>query len=368
MGRRRATPWRGGRPPPSSMRPSMNSTAVRSSRQPRIVITLADVTRTADPVLADDKNELYIAAIRRAGGDPLPLNERSTDDERRQAFAVMDGLLLSGGADIDPARYGQPMDGARDIQPERDQLEVEALAAADAGGLPVLGICRGLQALNAFRGGTLLQHVDGHETPDPLLTGLARHDLEIRPGTRLAGILLGRETDAGTARAGTGGDGPAPAPAPRLVVNTYHHQGVPPEGLAPGLVSSGTAEHAGGHPRRGARNQRPGAVPHRCAVSSRAADIDASGIRSSVPRLRPGRGRSRRHPRSAGPGGRCPPLSDAVPTGDRLPDRDPPARPGPAARSGGGDRVRLGASIRGQAHPSASAGNRHSCAHGIDDG
>ena len=228
------------------MRPSMNSTAVRSFRQPRIVITLADVTRTADPVLADDKNELYIAAIRRAGGDPLPLNERSTDDERRHAFVVMDGLLLSGGADIDPARYGQPMDGARDIQPERDQLEVEALAAADAGGLPVLGICRGLQALNAFRGGTLLQHVDGHETPDPLLTGLARHDLEIRPGTRLAGILLGRETGAGTARAGADGDGPAPALAPRLVVNTYHHQGVPPEGLAPGLVSSGTAEHTGG--------------------------------------------------------------------------------------------------------------------------
>ena len=78
------------------------------------------------------------------------------------------------------------MEGARDIQPERDQLEVEALAAADAARLPVLGICRGLQALNAFRGGTLLQHIDGHEAPDPLLTGLARHDLEIRLGTRLA--------------------------------------------------------------------------------------------------------------------------------------------------------------------------------------
>ena len=223
----------------------MNSTATRSVRQPRIVITLADVTRAADPVLADDKNELYIAAIRRAGGDPLPLDERSSDEQRRDAFAAMDGLLLSGGADIDPARYGQPMQGARDIQPERDQLEVEALAAADAGGLPVLGICRGLQALNAFRGGTLLQHIDGHETPDPLLTGLARHDLEIRPGTRLAAILLGRETDPVTARDGSGGD-PALETAPRLVVNTYHHQGVSLEGLAPGLVWSGTAEHAGG--------------------------------------------------------------------------------------------------------------------------
>ena len=77
---------------PSSMRASMNSTAARSVRPPRIVITLADVTRATDPVLADDKNELYIAAIRRAGGDPLALNERSTDDQRRQAFAAMERL------------------------------------------------------------------------------------------------------------------------------------------------------------------------------------------------------------------------------------------------------------------------------------
>jgi putative glutamine amidotransferase len=222
----------------------MNSNATRTPRRPRIVITLADITRAADPVLTDDKNELYIAAIRRAGGDPLPLNERSTEAQRKEAFAAMDGLLLSGGEDVDPARYGRPMEGARNIQPERDQLEVDALAAADADGLPVLGICRGLQALNAFKGGTLLQHVDGHETPDPLLTGLARHDLEIRPGSRLAGILLGRGTDDPAGRDAE--SVAAPEVAPRLVVNSYHHQGVAPEGLAPGMVSSGTAEHPGG--------------------------------------------------------------------------------------------------------------------------
>ena len=250
----------------------MDSTATRSTRQPRIVITLADITRAADPVLADDKNELYIAAIRRAGGDPLPLNEHSTQAQRRQAFAAMEGLLLSGGADIDPSRYGQPMNGARDIQPERDELEIEALAAANARRLPVLGICRGLQALNAFSGGTLLQHVEGHETPDPMLTGLARHDLEIRPGTRLAGILVGRVVEdpatRGTADPATrtadlatkgaavpaGGatevsarrDAAAPDFVARLVVNSYHHQGITQEGLAPGFVSSGTAVHPGG--------------------------------------------------------------------------------------------------------------------------
>jgi putative glutamine amidotransferase len=213
----------------------MDSTATRAPRQPRIVITVADTTRAADPVLADDKNELYMAAIRRAGGEPLPLNERSTEAQRREAFATMGGLLLSGGADIDPARYGKPMDGARDIQPERDELEVEALAAADARRLPVLGICRGLQALNAFSGGTLIQHIEGHEAPDPMLTGLARHDLAILPGTRLAGILLGRGTDDEAFEG-----------APRLVVNSYHHQGVAPEGLAPGFVAAGTAEHRGG--------------------------------------------------------------------------------------------------------------------------
>jgi len=250
----------------------MDSTATRSTRQPRIVITLADITRAADPVLADDKNELYIAAIRRAGGDPLPLNEHSTQAQRRQAFAAMEGLLLSGGADIDPSRYGQPMNGARDIQPERDELEIEALAAANARRLPVLGICRGLQALNAFSGGTLLQHVEGHETPDPMLTGLARHDLEIRPGTRLAGILVGRVVEdpptrgtadpatrtadlatkgaavpaGGATKVSAGRDAAAPDVVARLVVNSYHHQGITQEGLAPGFVSSGTAVHPGG--------------------------------------------------------------------------------------------------------------------------
>ena len=92
----------------------------------------------------------------------MPLDATASAAEREAAFAAMDGLLLSGGADIDPARYGQAIDGAREIEPDRDALEAAAWAAAEARGVPVLGICRGLQAMNVFAGGRLRQHVDGH--------------------------------------------------------------------------------------------------------------------------------------------------------------------------------------------------------------
>lgn len=197
-----------------------------AARLPRIVVTVADPRRSASPDLADRKNARYMEAVERAGGRPVPLDETSTADERAAALAAMQGLLLSGGADLDPALYGEAASGASDVQPGRDELENAAWQAAHAGGIPVLGICRGFQAINVFLGGRLVQHVDGHRGPGYLEGPAATHQLKLVRGTRLASIL-----------------GAADA---TLDVNTYHHQGVRPADLAPGLRVAGTSAHAGG--------------------------------------------------------------------------------------------------------------------------
>lgn len=191
---------------------------------PRIVTTLADADASTDPTLAHLKNGRYLEALERAGAIPVPLDERASAAERTAAFAAMDGLLLSGGADIDPARYGAPPSGARQAEPGRDALEDEAFRAATEAGVPILGVCRGLQAINVFAGGSLVQHLDGHESapyPSPAVT---RHQLKLTDGSRLAGIL-DESTD--------------------LEVNSYHHQAITPDRLAPGLRIAAVADHAG---------------------------------------------------------------------------------------------------------------------------
>lgn len=192
--------------------------------RPRIVVTLGNPLATPDSEVSLLKNRRYLEALERAGADPLPLDERDPPDRRAEAFAAMDGLLMSGGADIDPARYGEPADGVRDVEPGRDALEDEAFRAAYDAGVPVLGICRGLQAINVFAGGSLVQHLDGHESapyPSPAVT---RHRLDLVGGTRL-GAMLGESDD--------------------MEVNSYHHQAITRDRLAPGLRIAATAEHAG---------------------------------------------------------------------------------------------------------------------------
>ena len=119
--------------------------------RPRIVITLAVARRQKEPEIAARKNELYLDGIRRHGGEPVPLDAETGAAARDETLASMDGLLLSGGADIEPSRYGQPNRGSLDIEPDRDALEAAAWAAARARSLPVLGICRGFQAINEAR-------------------------------------------------------------------------------------------------------------------------------------------------------------------------------------------------------------------------
>ena len=191
--------------------------------RPRILTTLGDPEATSDPAVAALKNSRYLEALERAGATPLPLDEHASAAERAAAFAAMDGLLLSGGADIDPARYGEAPNGSRNAEPGRDALEDEAFSAAMQAGVPVLGVCRGLQAINVFAGGSLVQHLDGHESaayPSPEVT---RHRLELTSGTRLASIL-GESSE--------------------LEVNSYHHQAITADRLAPGLRIAAVADHS----------------------------------------------------------------------------------------------------------------------------
>jgi putative glutamine amidotransferase len=188
---------------------------------PRIVVTLMNPAAQGEPDIAVRKNALYVDSVARHGAAVIALDPRSSASERAAAFATMDGLLLTGGADIDPALYGAPNLGSMDIEPDRDALEAAAWAVADARGIPVLGICRGLQAMNAFAGGSLLQHVEGHAGNGwghgPALT----HPLRLVPGTRLARILS-----------------PSGVSGNVLTVNSYHHQAVRTSDLAPRYVAA----------------------------------------------------------------------------------------------------------------------------------
>jgi putative glutamine amidotransferase len=141
----------------------------------------------------------------------------------------MDGLLLTGGPDLDPARYDATPDGRGAIDPARDALDLAAWEAAEARGVPVLGLCRGLQAMNVFAGGRLLQHVEGHAGPPygsgPPLT----HPMRVVPGTRLARIMFPSNVGGGVVQ-----------------VNSYHHQAVRVPDLASRFAACGLSPSPAG--------------------------------------------------------------------------------------------------------------------------
>ncbi|HEY6570267.1 MAG TPA: gamma-glutamyl-gamma-aminobutyrate hydrolase family protein [Candidatus Limnocylindrales bacterium] len=188
---------------------------------PRIVVTLMVAAEQAEPGIAARKNALYLDALTRHGAVTMPLDATSPEAERETAFAAMDGLLLSGGADVDPARYGQAVDGAHGVERERDALEAAAWSAAEARAVPVFGICRGLQAMNVFAGGRLRQDIGGHAGHGWGHGDALTHPLRAIPGTRLTRILYPANVGGGV-----------------LTVNSYHHQGVARDDLAPRFVAS----------------------------------------------------------------------------------------------------------------------------------
>jgi putative glutamine amidotransferase len=144
----------------------------------------------------------YAIAIERAGAVPVVLPPVIDDVE--PLLGRLDGVCLSGGPDLDPEAYG-----ARErhvelgpTEPSLDAFELALARGALERGLPLLGICRGAQALNVACGGTLHQHLPGHRQSAPGTD--ATHEVEVLPDTRLAALL-----GAGT-----------------MAVNSFHHQAV----------------------------------------------------------------------------------------------------------------------------------------------
>lgn len=166
----------------------------------------------------------YLAAVGRASAMAVMLApDPVLTEEPDEALDLVDGLLLVGGADIDPAAYGaEPHPETTGTVPQRDAFEIAMTARAVERGIPVLGICRGMQLLNVTRGGTLHQHLPerfGHHEHLRARGSFdgADHDVQLVPGS-LAARAAGEELHA---------------------TKSHHHQGV--DRVGDGLIVTGTA-------------------------------------------------------------------------------------------------------------------------------
>lgn len=133
----------------------------------------------------------YVNAIARAGGRPVVLPP--LDDGVEETLDALDGLLFSGGEDLDPDHYGAERHAETNgVHEARDRAELVLLSAALERDMPVLAVCRGSQVLNVALGGDLVQHVPelvGHDEHRHTPGTFADHDVRLDPGSRLGGLL-----------------------------------------------------------------------------------------------------------------------------------------------------------------------------------
>lgn len=146
----------------------------------------------------------YPQAVARAGAVPVVIPPFTSDESIAALLDRVDGVCLAGGPDIHPSLYGQdPSDALGPTEAELDGSEIALTRMAIDRGLPLLCICRGLQALNVARGGTLIQDLPGHRQTEP--GSMPTHTVRIEAGSRLSEALGG---------------------VTELEVNSFHHQAV----------------------------------------------------------------------------------------------------------------------------------------------
>jgi putative glutamine amidotransferase len=196
-------------------------------------LTIGITVRRGDPDWVQKSTKNYLAILAEYGVRSVILapNTAATvegdaiyhpDEAGRLPAAVLDrldGLILSGGGDVHPNYFGEPLNGADpdSIDLKRDELELHLGRAALAQDLPIFGICRGCQVLNVAAGGKMVQHFDHHRsTPDQT----RYHDVVLAEEGRLRQIIG----------------------QPVLAVNTFHHQGLDRTTLAPLFTPAGFAE------------------------------------------------------------------------------------------------------------------------------
>lgn len=162
--------------------------------RPRIGITSwpRDVEYEGVPERCDTFSHDYVTSVVHAGGLPvlLPLADDSEagHDVFDALLSLVDGVVLTGGGDIEPAAYGAAThEATKYTDAARDAYDALVMQRVVERGIPTLGICRGLQLTNVVFGGTLAQHLDGHEA-DHLAFDTA-HTVHVEPGTRLASLL-----------------------------------------------------------------------------------------------------------------------------------------------------------------------------------
>lgn len=184
--------------------------------RPRILVTCWRrplSTYLGDRTILDTLDPAYAARVVDAGGLPLVLSRPPGDAASaiEEMLGLADGLLLTGGGDVDPESYGAGPENVDDPDPAADDWELALIAAARARAVPTLAICRGAQLLAVAHGGRLAQRLssgDGHRelggmAPEAILA--ARHGVDLVPGSRVQRALVG-----------VGGEG-------RIAVNTIHH-------------------------------------------------------------------------------------------------------------------------------------------------
>ena len=170
-------------------------------------------------------NEAYVQAVSQAGGTPIIIPLGLSEIQFKTLFQNLDGIVFSGGGDIDPHEFGgDSHPQLMSVDSDRDRVEIQLCRDSVQNGLPILGICRGLQTINVALGGTLYTHLPEQFPGDihhPHIEGNPRdflaHEVRIQPQTDLHHILG----------------------ASKVMVNSMHHQGI--HNLAPGLEETAHA-------------------------------------------------------------------------------------------------------------------------------